>query len=305
MLIAGRIGKHWIVTFAPLLLAGVLIIFATFYLTVKVFKSLIEDREINILSQRKLAELRKDFGTEAIRRIELSINLAYDRAFANPLPPQQGFTVVGLTSKPWYEISDLPNTKLLEDNYEIVQKEVLQVMDSKTILRPYNYPGVAKHEWDSIDLVEKGKKVESNYLHFPKTVELLEQLSKHARFGSVALSVVKPGKVIKPHRDPGSLSIICQLGLVIPEKCGIRVGGESRTWEEGKCLFFDPSYEHTVWNYSDSPRAVLLVVFWKPELTALEMNFLHMLTFGEWPEKETDNFSFQSGLMLPNIKNQP
>ncbi|MFD8719167.1 aspartyl/asparaginyl beta-hydroxylase domain-containing protein [Streptomyces sp. NPDC059629] len=49
--------------------------------------------------------------------------------------------------------------------------------------------------------------------------------------------------------------LACEVVLVvgecrpaIPEGCGITVAGGTRTWQEGKCLLFDYSFEHAVWN---------------------------------------------------------
>ncbi|MFH7023874.1 MAG: aspartyl/asparaginyl beta-hydroxylase domain-containing protein [Heteroscytonema crispum UTEX LB 1556] len=287
MLMTEQIKNHLIVTFAPIFLVGIIAIIATVIITVIVFNEINKDREISNRSQKKLAEFREKFGSEAIRRIELSINLAYGRALTNPLPPSQGFTVIGITFKPWYEISDLPKAKLLEENYKIIKKEALQSIESNTVLKPYYYPGVNEGGWDSIYLILEGKKVEKSILYFPKTLELVEHISNHTRLETAELLVLKPGEVVKPHRDPASSFIICQLGISIPENCGISVGGESRTWEEGKCIFFDPSYEHTVWNYSNKPRVVLLIAFFKPDLTDIEMDFVHMLDCGEWSEEVT------------------
>lgn len=37
-------------------------------------------------------------------------------------------------------------------------------------------------------------------------------------------------------------------------------------WTEGKCIVFDDSYEHEVWNRSADDRVVLLLNFWHPAL---------------------------------------
>jgi aspartyl/asparaginyl beta-hydroxylase (cupin superfamily) len=63
----------------------------------------------------------------------------------------------------------------------------------------------------------------------------------------------------------------CPLGVEIPEgDCAIRVGPEVRRWKVGKCLVFDPSFEHEVWNRTDRNRTVLQVSFLRPELSAVE-----------------------------------
>jgi aspartate beta-hydroxylase len=55
------------------------------------------------------------------------------------------------------------------------------------------------------------------------------------------------------------------------------VGTETRWWEEGKCLVFDDSFDHEVWNLSHKPRAVLLVDFWHPDLMPAELRALEQI----------------------------
>jgi aspartate beta-hydroxylase len=58
---------------------------------------------------------------------------------------------------------------------------------------------------------------------------------------------------------------------VVPAGCGIRVGSTTRSWEEGRCIVFDDSFEHEVWNESDRHRYVLILDFWHPGLTPTEV----------------------------------
>ncbi|MEH2060568.1 MAG: aspartyl/asparaginyl beta-hydroxylase domain-containing protein [Nostoc sp.] len=278
-------NNHFVIAFIPLLLAGILGVFTTSFFVAKLLSTIKDDEKLYLRSQKLLSELKEKFGTSPIKRIELSINMASGKSVASPTPDQQGFQVMGLMSKPWYDMSDLPGAKLLENSYEIIRQEALEAIENKAILQPYHYLGVNRGGWDSIELIEAGKKVEKNSLHFPKTVYLLENISTHTRLTDAALSVLKPGEVIKPHRDPDNFHITCHLGIVIPNKCGISVAGESRTWEEGKCLFFDSSYEHTAWNDSDTPRVVLLLIFYKPELTDIEKDFLQYVFIENFPDR--------------------
>ncbi|WP_414513690.1 aspartyl/asparaginyl beta-hydroxylase domain-containing protein [Nostoc sp. PCC 9305] len=278
-------NNHFVIAFLPLLLAGILGVFTTSFFVVKLLRSIKDDETLYIRSQKILDELKEKFGTISTKRIELSINMASGKSVASPTPDQQGFQVMGLMSKPWYDMSDLPGAKLLENSYEIIRQEALEAIKNKSILEPYHYLGVNRGGWDSVELIEAGKKIEKNSLHLPKTVSLLEKISNHTRLTDAALSVLKPGEVIKPHRDPDNFHITCHLGIVIPNKCGISVAGESRTWEEGKCLFFDSSYEHTAWNNSDTPRVVLLLIFYKPELTDIEKDFLQYVFIEKFPDR--------------------
>jgi hypothetical protein len=54
------------------------------------------------------------------------------------------------------------------------------------------------------------------------------------------------------------------LGLDVPAECAMRVGTETKSWQEGKCLVFDDSFEHEAWNRGDRTRTVLLCDFLNP-----------------------------------------
>jgi hypothetical protein len=46
--------------------------------------------------------------------------------------------------------------------------------------------------------------------------------------------------------------------------CRIRVGDDYQSWEEGKGMVFDDTFNHEVWNDSDHQRVVLFVDFIRP-----------------------------------------
>nr|CAD7407994.1 unnamed protein product [Timema poppensis] len=47
-----------------------------------------------------------------------------------------------------------------------------------------------------------------------------------------------------------------------------------RTWEEGKILIFDDSFEHEVWHNGSTMRLILIIDVWHPELTEQEKKSL-------------------------------
>ena len=108
----------------------------------------------------------------------------------------------------------------------------------------------------------------------PRTVEFLERevpacvaLCRDGG-GEVIFSWLQPGALIKPHCAPTNLRLTAHLGLKVPSAagCRIRVGEEWRSWEEGKVLLFDDSFEHEVANETDEARVVLLIRFFHPAL---------------------------------------
>lgn len=40
-----------------------------------------------------------------------------------------------------------------------------------------------------------------------------------------------------------------------------------RTWEEGKIMVFDDSFEHEVWHNGTDIRLILIIDVWHPDLT--------------------------------------
>lgn len=57
------------------------------------------------------------------------------------------------------------------------------------------------------------------------------------------------------------------MGLLVPEpahQCRIRIADRVCSWQEGKCLIFDDTYNHEVWNDTDGYRVVLFIDFARP-----------------------------------------
>lgn len=101
-----------------------------------------------------------------------------------------------------------------------------------------------------------------------------------------------PGTHISTHCGPHNFKLRTHLGLVIPEGAVIRVGKEEQPWAEGKCMVFDDSFDHEVWNKSDSIRMVLILDMWNPSLTKEEALALEYIN----PEFYKRNESGGTGL---------
>lgn len=88
--------------------------------------------------------------------------------------------------------------------------------------------------------------------------------------GAVEISILKPGAHLVRHCGPTNHRIRLHLGLAVPKKAVISVGGEERSWMQGKVLLIDDSFEHEVWNNGSSARIVLIVDVWHPRLSLAE-----------------------------------
>jgi len=82
------------------------------------------------------------------------------------------------------------------------------------------------------------------------------------RMVNAGFSSFAPGTKLFPHRGEMQNVLRCHLPLLVPRgDVALRLGGEVRRWQTGKCLVFDDTVEHDAWNLADEDRVVLIVTF--------------------------------------------
>lgn len=97
-------------------------------------------------------------------------------------------------------------------------------------------------------------------------------LRAHPEVTSAAFSILEGGKHIPAHRGPFRGILRYHLPLVIPPGSAgrpsnrLRVDAASYALEEGDGILWDDTYEHEAWNDAATPRAVLLLDVFRPEL---------------------------------------
>ena len=163
--------------------------------------------------------------------------------------------------KYFYNSSEFKELAILENNYQVILDELNSLragsangywMDSF----PHYLQSESKNKWKVFTFKFFGIKHPLNCSLCPKTAELLNKIPNLllAEFSYL------PAKTkLKPHKGFTKMVLRVHLGLIIPKDCGIRVGTETRTWEEGKLLVFDDSFEHEAWNNSEEDRFVLML----------------------------------------------
>lgn len=80
-------------------------------------------------------------------------------------------------------------------------------------------------------------------------------------------SMMAPGTHVLAHRGVFKGIINCHLGLMVPDepdRCRMRIGGETLHWKEGELRIFDDTRKHEVWNETDRERVVLMLQFRRP-----------------------------------------
>jgi aspartate beta-hydroxylase len=125
-------------------------------------------------------------------------------------------------------------------------------------------------------LYEQGRRNDSVCRQCPVTTAVLDGHDSVRRTaGLIYFSKMAPNTHIVAHRAGSNIRLRCHLALKIPQgDCAIRVGNEEQSWEEGKCIVFDDTFEHEVWNRTNEERLVLLVDLWHPDLTSIEREAL-------------------------------
>jgi aspartyl/asparaginyl beta-hydroxylase (cupin superfamily) len=161
----------------------------------------------------------------------------------------------------FYTLKDTPELKILEENYQVILSELKELIkNSKNGYWLNTFPEYvlpeSKNKWEVFTFQFFGIKHPHNCGLCPKTYSILKQIPTLV---SADFSYLPAGTHIMPHKGFTKMVLRAHLGLVIPENCNLRVGDEVRTWEPGKMLIFDDSYEHEAWNKSNEDRFVLML----------------------------------------------
>jgi hypothetical protein len=229
--------------------------------------------------QRVLLAGSRKYGSASVERLNHAFAASAGLAPAiTPKCPEQrpDLMIPGLTEQPWYEPSDFSFCCEVEGAALIVRAEAENIVRSSQALQPVQRDHyVPTGRWDAIFIRVGSTWVEENRRLCPQAFRLTESIPRLSQLSMI--SVLSGGGHIAPHWGRWNCRLTLHVGLSIPENCGLRVGGETRTWEPGKLLIFDDTFEHEAWNRSDKPRCVLLFDVWHPDLSRVEVEMLEQL----------------------------
>ena len=131
--------------------------------------------------------------------------------------------------------------------------------------------------WSAIRLKRLGAWNSENCALFPKTYELLMSLNIPLAVRGVCFARQAPLSGVAPHSDGRNFILTAHLGLKAPKEAWIKVGDEQKSWETGKVIILDTSFEHSTGNPSNEDRFVLIIDFWHPELSVGERKCLEFV----------------------------
>lgn len=198
--------------------------------------------------------------------------------------------VPGLTATPWWSNDKFPWIKDIEDNYEVIKQELLQLRNQKGF-QPYRGPswvskikakdgvgtvGTDSGDWNVFYLFLHDMKFDENCKKCPKTVEIIEKYFPR-QYNHCFFSAVTPGTHIIKHNGPTNKKLRFHMPLIGVEGSQLRVGEEIRAQKAGSCYVFDDSFEHEAWHQGATTRITLIVDFWHPDLSDAEVKFLTLL----------------------------
>lgn len=207
------------------------------------------------------------------------------------------YSLIG--DSPFFEAEQFPWAQELEDNWHLIRQELDKILEHTAELPNFQdispdqgYSTSQDNLWKTYFFYGYGLKEEKNCQRCPNTTRLIENIPgmKTAFF-----SILLPGKHIPEHRGPYKGVVRCLLGLKIPEPkqmCRIRVGDQTRYWEEGKAMFFDDSFPHEAWNETDGIRVVLfldIVRPMKPPLSWINSLLLNLIKISPFVQDASAN----------------
>ena len=229
-------------------------------------------RYVAIWALLRAAALRRGIDAAGLERVRAYLRVRYhlDRPQAEDPLQRPRHYFLGLTARPWHVAADFAWTTQLEEAADPIRHELLALLDSRAFVA-YRPDLALEGEWTTYMLWSFGMPFRDNLERCPRTAALLESLPLTHTAGLTYFSALGPHAHVAPHCGPTNTRLRCHLGLVVPDGCRIRVGSTERSWEAGRCIVFDDSFQHEVWNDGDRHRYVLILDLWHPDLTRDEV----------------------------------
>jgi aspartate beta-hydroxylase len=253
------------------------------------------DKRLSFEEWLRLTEVRKPLALDGINDPRALLDAAEQKhAAVRPVRPSTGRQrfdryietladqplgrrYPGLESRPWHDPGQFPLAGYLEAHAPEIRDELLAL--EPTAFHREAEPIRRSGEWDVAFFFERGRRRDEICEQCPITTRGLEAYpAVRTLAGLIYVSRMRRDTHVHPHRGPTNLRLRCHLGIKVPDgDCAIRVGGDTRRWEEGRCLVFDDSFEHEAWNHTDEDRIVLIVDVWHPDLSEIEIRLLEAL----------------------------
>lgn len=166
----------------------------------------------------------------------------------------------------FYQSKNFTYKTLLEQNTEIIKRELINFLDTNSgswvSVYPNYLPPLAV--WKTFPLIFFGIHHRENQNFCPETTKLIKQIPELVL---AEFSILHPHSHILPHKGYSNAVLRNHLPLIVPDgkQCALKIEDETHFWEKGKLVVFDDSFVHEAWNNSDEIRVVLMFDVAKPD----------------------------------------
>lgn len=164
-----------------------------------------------------------------------------------------------------------PELRRIDKKYEAIRNEMLGILPEKDNIPRYHeldagqteISAETSNDWKVFMLYAMGEKPEANRAKCPETCAVLEEIPN---LFQAFFSILDPCKHVPAHCGPYRGYLRYHLGLKVPQENPpkIRIKDQFHTWQEGKSVLFDDSWDHEVYNEADEIRVVLIVDVLRP-----------------------------------------
>ncbi|MBC7622455.1 MAG: aspartyl/asparaginyl beta-hydroxylase domain-containing protein [Aeromicrobium sp.] len=241
--------------------------------------------ELEVSIRHRLTEQNTE-AWQSCPRVADAVDILFGRQKAYTQQPKY-LHFPGLAPIPFFDPNAFSWVAELQSHTETIRAELEEEMRDHTAFKPYvegnpNRPDVKQDiqngmlnnpDWSAFYLWKAGKVVAENASRCPNTMRAMEAVPLSRipnRSPSVLFSLLRPGAHIPPHNGLINTRLIVHLPLIVPGQCRLRVGNQTREWEQGKVWLFDDTIEHEAWNDSKQTRVILLFEVNRPDINEQE-----------------------------------
>jgi ornithine lipid ester-linked acyl 2-hydroxylase len=160
--------------------------------------------------------------------------------------------------------------KNIEANFDSIQKEFLEVFGNDTVLLDVTdfseeqKQVVNANQWSVFLFRIYNTEIKENAKRCPVTYNCIQQIPDCT---TAFFSIMKPETEVAAHRGAYKGYLRYHLGIKVPPdntQCGLVFNNQLYHWKEKESVIFDDTFQHSVFNRSNTSRAVLYIDFIRP-----------------------------------------
>jgi hypothetical protein len=190
----------------------------------------------------------------------------------------------------------LPICSLLESNFDVIKQETQRALEASVDSFEDAYRFLyEKGEWNHILLYKKREFTPECEDIFPKTCALLKQWlpSKPGlpwtsdQNEQVMVIKMKKGTDVELHSGPANNILNIHIGISGLEGARLIVANETYSWQEGKVIAWDGSYDHSVncINCVAEERVIMMVRYMHPDMDKQHYKGVEKTHFEDVPKE--------------------